>query len=78
MVCAIDRAGLVHGFPLSVLGWILVGCVRSVEPELRAPESGPLVFRARGHAAVCYLLAVLTVNRLRRAHLLAVGALGPR
>ena len=55
-----------------------MGCVRSVEPELRAPESGPLVFRARGRAAVCYLLAAPTVNRLRRAHLLAPGALSPR
>jgi hypothetical protein len=58
-------------------GWILAGCVRSVEPELRAPESGPPVFRARGRVAVCWLLAAPTVNRLRRVHRLALGAFGP-
>jgi hypothetical protein len=58
-------------------GWILAGCVRSVEPELQAPGSGPPVFCASGFVTVCYLLAVLIVNRLRRAHRLALGAFGP-
>jgi len=58
-------------------GWILGECLRSVEPELRAPESGPPVFRASGRIAVTCLLVVLTVNRLRRARRLAVGALRP-
>jgi hypothetical protein len=66
-----------HGFPLRALGWILARCVRSVEPELRAPGSGPPVFRASGLVAACCLLVALIVNRLRRAHLLAVGALRP-
>ena len=72
-----DRAGLVHDFPPTALGWILDECVRSVEPELRAPESGPPVFRASGRVGVRCLLAALTVNRLRRAHRLAAGALRP-
>jgi|SRR5580693_2012972 hypothetical protein len=69
--------GLVRDFPLTALGWILDGCVRSVEPELRAPESGPPVSQASGRAVVCYLLAGLIVNRLRHGHLLAPGALRP-
>jgi hypothetical protein len=72
-----DRVGLVHNFPLTALGWILAGCVRSVEPELRAPGSGPPVSHASGHVVVCYLLAALIVNRLQRAHRLVVGALRP-
>jgi hypothetical protein len=68
------RAGLVRDFPLTALGWILTGCVRSVEPEFRAPESGPPVSPASGPFDACCLLAVLIVNRLRRAHRLAVGA----
>ena len=70
--------GLVRDFPLTALGWILAGCVRSVEPELQAPGSGPPVPRASGRTAVCYLLAALIVNRRRRAHRLAVGPLRGR
>jgi hypothetical protein len=69
--------GLVRDFPLTALGWILDGCVRSVEPELQAPESGPPASQASGRVVVCYLLTVLIVNRLRHGHRLAAGALRP-